>query len=216
MERLLALCGQLVAQVLAGLAIEPEPRHVERHGEEFLFALQVHGGIRLDKDDGLRPEIGGIEPGVARIKVHQGYGPFDLFAVHIRVLTRAGVYQAPGHPAFGQRRGFDEVGPEAVDWHLFAAADDLQESTLIDRNRDIVFVDCDIVEADCAEALLHDLGRLVGTSIASDSRSQAGKGVHRLLHALDWGRACQLGKIDLGPGRCHAGQNPAEGHPSHR
>ena len=39
---------------------------------------------------------------------------------------------------------------------------DPQESALIDGNRDIVFVDCDVVEADCAEALLHDLGRLVG------------------------------------------------------
>ena len=107
MEHLLARGGQLVAQVLAGLAIDPEPRQVERHGEELFFALQVHGGVRLDKEDGPRPEIGGIEPSVARIEVHQGHGSFDLFAVHVRVLARAGVDQAPGHPAFGQRRGFD-------------------------------------------------------------------------------------------------------------
>ena len=87
-----------------------------------------------------------------------------------------------------------------MNWHLFATSDDPQESALIDRNRYIVFVDRDVVEADCAEALLHDLGRLVGTWVAGDSRSQAGKGVHRLLHALDWGRARQLGKIDLGLG----------------
>ena len=107
MERLFTRCGQLATQALTGLAINPEPRHVERHGEELLFALQVHGGIRLDEDDGLRSEIGGIEPSVARIKVHQGHGPFDLFAVHIRVLARASIYQASSHPAFGQRRGFD-------------------------------------------------------------------------------------------------------------
>ena len=131
-------------------------------------------------------------------------------------LTRASVDQALGHPVFGQRRGFDEIGPQAVDWHLLVAANDLQKSALIDRNRDIVIVYCDVVEADGTEALLHDLGRLVGTSIAGDSRPQAGKGVHRLLHALDRGRARQLGKIDFGPSRCCADQNPAEGHPSHR
>ena len=149
------------------------------------------------------------------LKIHQGHGPFDLLAVHVRVLARARVDQASHHPAFGQRRGFDEVGPQAVDWHLFVAANYLQKSALIDRNRDIVFVDCDVVETDGAKALLHDLGCLVGTSIAGDSRPQAGKGVHRLLHALDWGRARQLSKIDFGPSRYCADQNPAEDHPSH-
>ena len=207
MDREFTSPHQPVAQELPIGATDPKPGHVERHAEEFLFTLERYGGVWFDKHDGRCAEIRGIEPGITRIEVHQDHGPINDFAVHIRVLARPPVDQPAGHSAIRQCRSLDQIGPQAVQFQLFAACFYTQKPALVHWDRDIVLVHGDIVETNRVKALLHVFRRLVGSGIARDPGAQIGKIVHGLLHPPDRNRLRQFLKVHSRAGRRRSSQH---------
>ena len=162
---------------------DPEPGHVEGHGEELALTLEVDGGVRLDEHHRGGTEVGGVQPVVARVEVEQDDAAGDILTVQILELSLAAPDQSAVDTAVRQCRGAHEIGPQAVQAYRRAADND-EDPRMIDRDGDVILVQGDSLQADVVEPTIDVQCRLFGARIADDAGPEAGEETHRLPQPL--------------------------------
>ncbi len=125
--RLLALqCGGQRGQVAAAQV-------VAGHGDGQLVVLQLRvvaeGVVRLQEDDGLRAELGGVEPAAEGVELHHDDVAGYFLAAEVGQVAAAGPDQVARDALLPGHGGAVVVGHDAVEGHL--AAGDGQRAAVV-------------------------------------------------------------------------------------
>ena len=191
--------GQESAQMHAVRLPDPVTRQVEGHGEELSLALEIHGGIRLYEDDPPGAQVSRVEPGVPSVEVHEYESALDLLAVQVVVGAVVGIDQRCGESTGGQGGGLDQIGPEAVERQgLPRRREPDAARCALERDRDVVLQDGDVVESDFRKRLLDVVSSGVGAGVTDHTGLVAGQIGERFRYARGRRDTADDLEIDLG------------------
>ena len=153
-----------------------------------------------------------MSPVVAGVELEEDYRTLDVGTGEFGEFPRAPVHEPGVHAAVRKRGGAHEVGPQAVNREtpgIFSG--DLEESTFLYGNRNVVLLKGDPVQPYVAELLLDVEGGGFGAGVPDDARAETREILHGSFETMLRGQPLERPEIDFGvQGRARPQDGAAE------